>query len=234
MENNLKLMRSGRVIRTYYSKRNTVQLLQYRHGPEEKFIILKKHRTLQGAEAEYNTLVHLNRVGLAVPAPLGREGKNLYLQYLKGELLVDVLENNLVPRPAWTRALALWYYTLHSKTASGGGTVMLKADNNLRNFLFRDGVVYGLDFEEIGGGDPARDLGQVCAYILANRPAFTAARLAEASAVTRQYQLLNLEVPLERIEKELILELRQMAQRRKELSETIKSFIDSRQNKHLL
>ncbi|HOL17386.1 MAG TPA: hypothetical protein PLY40_03780, partial [Bacillota bacterium] len=197
-------IQSGRVIKTFYSKRNTVQLLQCRNTPGAEYIILKKHRTIQGAVAEYNTLMRLSRAGLAVPAPLGREGKNLYLQYLEGELLVDILEHNLVPRPAWTRALARWYYMLHGKTASGDGTVMLKADNNLRNFLFTGGVVYGLDFEETGCGDPAKDLGQLCAYILANRPAFTAERLAEASAVIHQYRLFNLEVPLKRIENELI------------------------------
>ena len=145
-------------------------------------------------------------------------------------LLADILEKDLVSSELWTKALAGWYARLHAQTAPGDSNALLKTDNNLRNFIFREGLFYGLDFELLSPGDPARDLGQICAFILADRPSFTPGKLAAASGLIRHYRCLN-KLPVSRIREELIRELERMAERRREESSSIKSFLGSCQGK---
>lgn len=216
---------SGRVLRSFHSKKNTVSLVSCREAGEDRLLILKEHKTAEKAAAEYETLAKLSEAGLAVPSPLGLAGNLLFLEFLEGLLLLDILEHNLVPRSVWTEALARWYRQLHTVTSLGDGNVLLKEDNNLRNFIFREGVFYGIDFETSSRGNPARDLGQLCAFILANRPAFTASRLAEASLVSRQYLTMDNNLSINLVETELILELERMARRRQDTSDSIKAYI---------
>ncbi|MGZ7043123.1 MAG: hypothetical protein ACXVHW_04940 [Methanobacterium sp.] len=50
---------------------------------------------------------------------------------------------------------------------------LLKKDCNLRNFIFSDKTIYGLDFDEIGYGDSREDLGDICFFLLTNFPSYT-------------------------------------------------------------
>lgn len=47
-------------------------------------------------------------------------------------------------------------------------------DINLRNFILtNDGVLYGIDFEDVSLGEIGEDIGKLCAFILTYYPALT-------------------------------------------------------------
>jgi hypothetical protein len=220
-----------RITGRYYSRRNRVFRAEMPQGEAGvQCLVIKEFTTAAAAQREYSNLLQLAAAGVTVPTPLGLEGRRLYLQHLEGVLLADILEKDLVSSELWTKALAGWYARLHAQTAPGDSNALLKTDNNLRNFIFREGLFYGLDFELLSPGDPARDLGQICAFILADRPSFTPGKLAAASGLIRHYRCLN-KLPVSRIREELIRELERMAERRREESSSIKSFLGSCQGK---
>ena len=211
----------------YLSKRNKVLKLRISEpGSCGRFLVLKEHATAGQARSEYDSLTKLHAAGIRVPKPISLEGRCLYLQHLVGVLLTDIIERDICSAN-WTEDLARWYQTLHTTTASGDGTSWLKTDNNLRNFLYVDNEFYGLDFEQVSRGDPAQDIGQMCAFILANRPAFTAEKVAAARKLARRYLVLNSPVSPKKIQTELLTELGQMARRRTKEKEHIRAFIDS-------
>jgi hypothetical protein len=105
---------------------------------------------------------------------------------------------------------------------------MLKSDNNLRNFIYANNTVYGLDFEDCSWGFIEEDIGQVCAYILANRPAFSGARLSEISSLVREYFLYDNDLSFTEIKRIILEELLIMAQRRKEASAAILDFLKNK------
>lgn len=217
-----------RVAGEYFSRRNRVfRVSPGLSGKRPGLLVVKEHAAACRAESEYNRLLALSAAGIAVPLPLALDGRLLYLQHLEGILLTEVIENNLAPQSAWTESLARWYRTLHESTAAANGSAILKTDNNLRNFLYRDGALYGLDFEESSRGDPAIDIGQICAFILADRPAFTPGKITAAAELARRYLDLNAPVTVERIEREMLRELERMALRRREERGEIRQFIDS-------
>lgn len=216
-----------RITGHYFSRRNRVFRAELSQGDRGvQCLVIKEHPTAAAAQREYSNLLQLAAAGVAVPAPLGLEGRRLYLQHLEGMLLADILEKELVPAELWSKALACWYARLHARTASGG-EVLLKGDNNLRNFIFSAGEFYGLDFEALCRGDPAADIGQLCAFILADRPSFTAQKQAVAAALIRHYRRLNRQISLPRIGEELSCELARMAERRREERASIQSFLAS-------
>lgn len=224
MTNNhgLVLNRDCRVEKNYFSRRTRVFQVQVKSNKESSArLVVKVHAEASAAELEYNNLMQLSAAGLNVPVPLGLDGRVLYLQHLEGLLLTDILERKLVPRAVWTKALACWCLQLHLRKEAGA---MLKTDNNLRNFIFREGAFYGLDFETISRGDPACDLGQLSAYILADRPAFTLFKRTAAAEFISYYLRFNIEISIHRIEEELLLELGRMAERRKDQTAEIKRF----------
>ena len=49
----------------------------------------------------------------------------------------------------------------------------MKGDVNLRNFVYSNNRIYGLDFEKLSTGDSRIDLGNMCFFILTNYPSFT-------------------------------------------------------------
>jgi aminoglycoside phosphotransferase (APT) family kinase protein len=86
----------------------------------------------------------------------------------------------------WLDGLALWLSRLHSiKTDKGS---LLKGDANLRNFIYSKGQIYGLDFEEEEYGDPRKDLGNLCFFILTDTPSFRREKYEMTRKLLRSYE----------------------------------------------
>lgn len=213
--------------KVFFSRKNSVSLHCYNAKVEEFLFIKKIYKTAGDAEKEYANLGKI--VSLSIPAPkiLACDGNALYLEYLQGIIFTDILEYNLLPAKIWTSALARWFWNLHSSTRDKYGRVILKYDCNLRNFLYANNMVYGLDFEDSVRGYPVEDIGQVCAYILANRPAFSRTRLAEVTLFVQNYCLYDQSLDLKKVESYIIDELIKMADRKKEQKPIIMDFISS-------
>jgi len=60
---------------------------------------------------------------------------------------------------------------LHKITSSEGS--FLKKDCNLKNFIYSNGKIYGLDFEDEKYGDPREDIGELCFFILTSHLSLT-------------------------------------------------------------
>ncbi len=190
-------------------------------------LVLKQYNVEAKAETEFINLLKLEQADIKAPRPLALSSNIVYLQYLNGLLLTDIIEKRLLAQSVWTEKLAGWYADLHKIGHDGSGRALLKTDNNLRNFIYADSNFFGLDFEEIEVGDPARDIGQVCAFILSDRPAFSIQKKAATAELVQHYCARNRVVRNGQIEKEVMIELEKMAERRRDERRAIKDYLNS-------
>lgn len=218
-------MERYKTLERFLSKRNDVYLVAANINGVEQKLVLKEHRSPVAARREQVNLRCLYAAGVPVPRVLHRRGAVLYLEFLEGLLLADIVERDLIAVGTWAPALAYWYFKLHQVARRQRG-VLLKSDNSLRNFIFKGGIFYGLDFEERRWGNPARDLGQVCAFILADRPAFDQKKFTFIDRFVDQYCLLKPAVQREQVELELVAGLKLLADRRPEESREIYRFLE--------
>jgi aminoglycoside phosphotransferase (APT) family kinase protein len=165
------------ILRPLTSKKNDVFLVSQK---DEK-LVLKVYRPQfrKRASREWATLEEAFSKGLPVPQPLAYfRDSALLLTYITGENLCDAF--NSAPSSAYVQALARWYSNFHLALARTGGQCVLKGDSILKNFVlsWKAGntarpQLYGVDFEESIVGDPAQDVGEICASILNTDPMFT-------------------------------------------------------------
>lgn len=191
---------------TLPSKRNRVTLVELVHDRERRLAVAKEHASSTAAAAERDRLLHLAAAGLRVPKPYGLRGSVLYLEQIKGPLLVEAVEQQAPAPRRWCGPLARWLWQLHS--LEGGP---LKGDVNLRNFILGPGGIWGLDFEELPPGRPEVDLGRICAFILTTRPAFVPGRSQMCRLLLEAYGAL---APVGDPWTHCLLELEAMARRR--------------------
>jgi len=166
--------REFKLLRRLKSKKNRVYLVESKEG----HFVLKLYRAPHHRRSvvEHRVLQEACRKGLAVPQPVAFiEKKALLMEYIPGENLCDLLNRRCLVE--YADKLADWYGSFHRCFSCPGGEFLIKGDSILRNFIVRaDGSLYGVDFEETAPGDPARDIGQICASILDTDPMFTPAK----------------------------------------------------------
>ncbi len=168
------------------SKRNRVALVSLESDGRRILAVSKEHPGPREAAAERDRLSALLAEGIPVPAPYGCIGPVLYLEYIEGDLLVDIVEQGGSQPEGWCRSLASWFRRIHG--AEGPGGRRLKGDVNLRNFILDPGGgIWGLDFEESLHGDPAVDIGRTMAFILSTRPHFAPGRREICSLILDEY-----------------------------------------------
>lgn len=138
---------------------------------ESKIAIMKKYNfdSMAILEREYTNIKMLQKFGIFIPEIIYKNHDSLFLEYIPGELIGDLVEKQIIGD--WIDKFALWMANFHNISSKTGN--LLKMDVNLRNFIYSNGQVYGLDFEEIGFGDARIDLGNICFFILTNKPSFT-------------------------------------------------------------
>lgn len=174
-----------KIIEKYYSKRNNVYKVAIQSMPKEEvaimgdygtstmesseYLIMKKYGRKETLELEYNNIKFLEGMSIPVPKIIMKTRDSLFLEYKQGILVDDSVEQESMG--SWIEELALWMAKLHR--IKNKDESLLKIDVNLRNFIYSDNIIYGLDFEEFGYGDPRRDLANICFFILTNRPCFT-------------------------------------------------------------
>lgn len=174
-----------KILEKFYSKRNKVYKVQVESvqekeiaimGDDEAFskvksdaFIMKTYDNPNILEKEYKNIKRLDELSMPVPKVLMKTENSLFLTYIKGELIGDLAEKEDTGN--WIDELALWMARLHNIKSEKDS--LLKMDVNLRNFIYSEGIIYGLDFEETSYGDPRFDLANICFFILTNRPSFT-------------------------------------------------------------
>lgn len=168
--------RKFRLLRPIKSKKNRVYLVE----SGGQLFVLKLYRAPHHLRAslEHRVLRKTFREGPAVPQPLAFvDKKALLMEYIPGRNLCDLLNRRCLPE--YADKLARWFSSFHRCFKRPGGKTLLRGDSNLRNFMIgKEGVLYGVDFEEAAPGDPVRDMGQICASILDTEPMFTPVKAA--------------------------------------------------------
>ena len=139
------------------SKRNRVYL--------EDNKINKHFEDENAAQNEAAFLDMLSKKGVSVPIVLGINGNILTMEYIKGTTLPDLLCGPVGTdwrqiADAVTNWLLCFYHAVNNET-----TGEIRGDINGRNFIFHDGRVWSVDFEEHCYGIRETDAGRMLAYI---------------------------------------------------------------------
>jgi len=159
-----------KILSRLYSKRNQVYKIMLEIEGKSQPAIMKIYSGKDNLpEAEYRNMKMLYDYGINVPRIICKDNNRLIMEYIDGDLVNDLVER--LDTGEWIDKLALWFSQLHK--ISKDSDTLLKGDVNLRNFIYSNGEIYGLDFEEIRWGDVRIDLADVCFFMLTNTPSFT-------------------------------------------------------------
>lgn len=159
-----------KILSRLYSKRNQVYKIMLEIEGKSQPAIMKIYSGKDNLpEAEYWNMKMLYDYGINVPRIICKDNNRLIMEYIDGDLVNDLVER--LDTGEWIDKLALWFSQLHK--ISKDSDTLLKGDVNLRNFIYSNGEIYGLDFEEIRWGDVRTDLADVCFFMLTNTPSFT-------------------------------------------------------------
>ena len=156
------------------SRRNDVVRLCTKEGS----VIRKRYLSEDSYECEMRQLAQLQQKGVPVPRVLYHEPAVAFLEDMGYISFLDVLDmdGGLDNKPV--QALLRFMFSFY-EAAQG-----IRGDINLRNFLYRDGICYGVDFEEpIQDGSKEEDMGRMIAYVLTYDPAFDQRRERFARAL---------------------------------------------------
>lgn len=196
-----------------FSRRNEVYLLQgLNTGDKHVKYVLKLNRRTSVAP-EVSILKGLSAAGLGVPTVIWSDEHTILMEYSAGILLADIMyREELIQRDDWVEALSTWLYKLHTLCPQGD-KVLCFPDLNLRNFIFTDSDIVGLDFEAAVWDRPERDLGGLSAFIINSDPMFTSAKYDAIRRLVNSYARRR-PIDLEKVRDYLILEMRSAAQRR--------------------
>lgn len=167
------------ILEKFKSKRHNVYKVKINN--ENKISIMKKYSpdSMNSLEKEYKNIKMLQESGIWVPKIIYKNNDSIFLEYIAGELVGDLVERQYIG--SWIDELALWLVSLHKISDKSGS--LLKADVNLRNFIYSKGKIYGLDFEDVSYGDVRTDLANICFFILTDTPSFT----KEKHIIMRQF-----------------------------------------------
>lgn len=157
------------ILERFYSKRNQVYKIRYNDG-SNKLAVMKKYNSNNHKllETEYENMKKLMDHGISIPRVIYKDNCCLITEYVQGNLVNDLVE--MLDMGDWIDKLALWMANLHRIPGFKGN--LLKGDVNLRNFIYSQCSIFGLDFEELDYGDPRKDLANICFFILTNEPSF--------------------------------------------------------------
>ncbi len=146
------------------SKRNIVLNLVLYETNRDKISIVAKLFVAESFETEREALLLAREKTLSVPPVLAAHDGVILMDHVTGSPLVDLLNDQF--DPTLVNALAQWYHAFHRETGH------VKGDPRLRNFLYSNGIIYGIDFEEYKRAHWMEDIGGIAASFLDTRPVF--------------------------------------------------------------
>ncbi|MFW9794778.1 MAG: hypothetical protein ACFFEE_10775 [Candidatus Thorarchaeota archaeon] len=144
------------------SKKNIV--LHLKLHSEEQVDVVAKMFVVDNFDIELRILKSSWEKSLAVPEVIKAEAGVILMNFISGNLLVDILNRTF--RDEFVDMLAKWYYNYHSAHE------MIKGDPRLRNFILHNGLIYGVDFEEARPANWMLDIGGTAASLLDTNPIF--------------------------------------------------------------
>jgi aminoglycoside phosphotransferase (APT) family kinase protein len=109
------------------------------------------------------------------------------MQYIQGHNLCDLITEK--PAHQYGALLGEWFAKYHQAFQRGEESkrVLLKGDARIRNFIYHDGQIFGVDFEECVTGHYLTDLAVTCASVLDTNPLFTPGKFALCRSLLEEY-----------------------------------------------
>ena len=107
------------------------------------------------------------------PKVISKQNDCIVTEYINGISLFDELERLLGNQAEQARLFTMffdWYSRFRTHTAC------ILGDTNFKNFIIKEGALYGLDFETCKRGDPFDDLVWQAAMLATLCPAFSPER----------------------------------------------------------
>ncbi len=190
-----------REMNVFKSKRNTV----YR----EDDCVIKCFASSQDFDAESYIYDQLSGSSLA-PKVIEKKQSCIVTEYIDGCLLFDALEQSLDDPSKQARLFELyfaWCRNFYELTALNLG------DTNFRNFIIKEGRLYGVDFESCEQGSISKDIAWQCAMLATLRPEYSKERIHCARLFLTAAQKVFHPAP-EELLFELALSFDQIGQRR--------------------
>ncbi len=156
-----------------YSKRNSV----FRFSNDANSYVLKKFNNRVFMTTETAILEMLLRRKVKVPKIISVNNDEIVLEDLGDLTFLDWLEseekNNSSDYHYMIIQLLSFFRKFYETTLEYYGKQYILNDVNLRNFLIRDNIVYGIDFEMCKEGSLETDIGKLLAYIITYNPIAT-------------------------------------------------------------
>lgn len=154
-------------------------------------VIRKRYGTQEAYLFETQRLAQLKHKGIHVPAVLFHTPCVAFLEDVGDATYVDVLDRVSLQDEATAdlpaKALVDFLFSYYAATNE------LRGDVNLRNFMYRDGICFGIDFEESPSTACAsNDMGRILAYVLTYDPAFCDKNIFFAHAIWKHCLQRNL------------------------------------------
>jgi hypothetical protein len=152
-------------IQRFRSKKNIVVHLGLRSENQEEFVsLVAKLFVTEYFENEIKTLRICHKKGLPVPRVIEAKNDVILMDFIPGKILTEYVNKTFDSDIIDT--LANWYYKFHKITGA------VKEDPRLRNFIYNNGILFGLDFEEVHRGHWIIDIGGVSASLLDTNPIY--------------------------------------------------------------
>jgi hypothetical protein len=115
-------------------------------------------------ENEIDLLHKCHEGGLPVPPVIASENGVILMDFVPGATLTEQINKTFDSRIIDN--LANWYYNFHKITG------VIKEDPRLRNFIWNENTLFGLDFEEAHEGHWMTDIGGVSASLFDTNPIY--------------------------------------------------------------
>ncbi len=147
-----------------------------------KEIIIKKFSG-ESFNTEYKNLISNFQKGILVPKIFASKKPYILMEKIDGLNLCDLLNDDLdnstensifIVKKEIFEKLAEWLYNYHEKniTSDKESQILVrnKGDLRLKNFIYYEKNIYGIDFENVHEGIPENDIAEVIASIITTSP----------------------------------------------------------------
>ncbi|MBP1925814.1 hypothetical protein J2Z76_001675 [Sedimentibacter acidaminivorans] len=197
------------------SKRNDV----YRIIDGDKKYISKTFMNISDMRKEEDFLILLKNQNINVPNIISKENNTLELEDLGDLTLLDWYEQIEVDNSCDYKniiiKLCMWLKKFYDVTFNYYKKRIIISDVNFRNFIIKNGEIYGIDFEQSCEGKIESDLGKLVAYALTYNPIMTEWKLRFADELINMLEI-ELKVNKKLIIEEKEKELKKIIERRKQ------------------
>jgi tRNA A-37 threonylcarbamoyl transferase component Bud32 len=169
--------------------------------PTNKYYVLKIYQNDSKNHNSLTEAVNLKKLdfkGINVPEVFYKSSPDdsvdyLLLEYVPGTTIAHLLgeldwdsDDEINKFKQCLTSLGQWMAYLHEIKENNGS--FLKGDCNLRNFIWNGREICGLDYEESIMGDPGKDLGEICFFLLTNSPPLTPLRMEMVDWFLKSYK----------------------------------------------